>query len=263
MAASARGASHERYAMPCQDAHAWRDLGDGWTVVAVADGAGSARLAEHGAAAAVEAAVAAIAEQGASALIALGAERPAWDQILRGALARGLAAVTAEAERQRGELRDLASTLLIAVVGRKRSAGAQIGDGAIVIQLATGEIVALTVPDPPSEYINEAVFLVSPHAVEQATVVVDDRPPRAMAVFSDGLQLIALTYPSWTPRQQFFSSLFAYAAAHPDPAAASMELGDYLTSPALRAKSADDITLVLVSEPDPAASAPIAAEKLA
>ncbi|NJK69758.1 MAG: protein phosphatase 2C domain-containing protein, partial [Microcoleus sp. SU_5_3] len=49
VAASVTGTSHEKRSQPCQDAHCWRLLPNNVLAAAVADGAGSAALAEIGA----------------------------------------------------------------------------------------------------------------------------------------------------------------------------------------------------------------------
>jgi serine/threonine protein phosphatase PrpC len=53
--AAVRGVSHERTDLPCQDAVDWRVLDDGTLLIAVADGAGSARFSDAGARLAVDA----------------------------------------------------------------------------------------------------------------------------------------------------------------------------------------------------------------
>src|SRR4028119_1025103 len=63
VAASVIGTSHEKRSQPCQDAHCWRLLPNGVLAAAVADGAGSAALAEVGAKIAVEAVVETICQQ--------------------------------------------------------------------------------------------------------------------------------------------------------------------------------------------------------
>jgi hypothetical protein len=54
---SVAGTSHQRAGVPCQDSCAWQILSDDRLVIAVADGAGSARHAEEGAQLATETAV--------------------------------------------------------------------------------------------------------------------------------------------------------------------------------------------------------------
>ena len=63
IAASVAGASHEKLGLPCQDASKWTALDQAMLVAAVADGVGSAPLAEIGSAIAVESALAYVAEK--------------------------------------------------------------------------------------------------------------------------------------------------------------------------------------------------------
>src|SRR5579862_696860 len=107
VAASVIGVSHEKVMLPCQDAHRWLVLPGGLLLVAMADGAGSAALADVGAAVAVEAAIGRLAEL----VVAL-----PWlksEDGLSDVLRAGRAAVEAEAERRAAELRYLACTLIV------------------------------------------------------------------------------------------------------------------------------------------------------
>jgi protein phosphatase 2C-like protein len=246
--ASARGSSHEAASLPCQDAHAWRVLADGWLVAAVADGAGSAARAELGATTAVAAAVDAVAARLPPRLLELGHAPAAWDPFLREILTTSLEAVGAVRTSTSCELRDLASTLLVAIIGPDRVAVAQIGDGAVVYRSSDATIRVITSPGTPSEYINEATFLISRDAIAKASVAVIEERPRQLALFSDGLQLVALRYPSWDPHEPFFTPLFDFVSQSSDTSAAQVELAAYLGSTALRDRSSDDITLVLVGE---------------
>lgn len=171
-AAEAQGSSHEATQTPCQDAHRWLTLDNGWMVAAVADGAGSSSLAEVGAAAAVGAAVETVAAR-LPAHLATG--KAGWHEFMRGVLGASLNAVLAVAAARGREARDLASTLLVVVIGPAVTVAAQIGDGAIVYQRDDASIHMLTGPESPSECINEAVFLVSSRSIAGAAVAVVPR----------------------------------------------------------------------------------------
>lgn len=233
LGASVRGTRHVREGTPCQDAHAWRVLPGGRVALAVADGAGSAAHAEAGAAAAVHAAIQALA-----AAAEAGAE-PALDQ----ALAAALAAVEAEAARRGAPPRELATTLIVAVAGANGVTAAQVGDGALVVEGADG-MCALTVP-MGGEFVNETIFLTSPGALDEAQRTAWTGEPLYLAVFSDGLQPLALRRPGHTPHAPFFAPLFAFAGEAHDVPTGEAELAAFLAGPRVTARADDDLTLLI------------------
>src|SRR5262245_7772654 len=92
--ASVPGVSHVRAGKPCEDAHVWAETG-GALVAAVADGAGSAAVAEVGAAIAARAAV-----EGAVARLQAGIPQTdnGWQALLQEVLQTARADVLAQAE---------------------------------------------------------------------------------------------------------------------------------------------------------------------
>ncbi len=242
--ASVRGVSHERAGLPGQDAHDLRTVTiGGWLVAAVADGAGSAPLAEVGAPIAAR-------EAAARALTLLGAGVPGddqgWQDFGRAVLDHARRAVEAEASSRKVRSRDLASTLIVTVTGRDLVVAAQIGDGASVCEYSDGEVASLTRP-PRGEYVNETTFLVSPGAMETAQTVVQHKTVRRLALFSDGLQLLALRLADGLAHLPFFQPVFDFIAQASDPARAEGELETFLRSPRIRDRADDDLTLVLAA----------------
>src|SRR5919199_999614 len=126
VAASVIGTSHEKRSQPCQDAHCWRILPNGVLAAAVADGAGSAALAEVGAKIAVEAVVETISQQQER----LPQNDDEWQVFLTASLQVARAQVEAEAAVREVAVRDLACTLIAVVATPELIAVAQIGDGA-------------------------------------------------------------------------------------------------------------------------------------
>jgi hypothetical protein len=237
--ASVRGTSHARGELPCQDAHAVRRLPGGALAIAVADGAGSVAYAEVGARAAARAAVDALAASAAT--VADGG----WTALLDAALAAALNAVEAAAAARGVETRELATTLIACVVTGDGVTVAQVGDGAVIAAEADG-LRALTAPTS-GEFANETVFLTSPGAVAAAQRAAWRGQARHLAVFSDGLQALALKLPARTPHEPFFAPLFAFAAEAGDAGDAEAQLRAFLSGPRVTARSDDDITLVLAT----------------
>ncbi|MFB1488938.1 MULTISPECIES: PP2C family serine/threonine-protein phosphatase [unclassified Thiocapsa] len=186
---SVRGSWHLKTATPCQDAHAILDRAD-LLVLAVADGAGSARHADLGATLATAHALTWFADGWRPP-----ADAAAWEADLRDLLAELRAALTAEAGRLGCSTRDLACTFLLALVTPTALIGIQVGDGAIVYRphsAGAADALALLIVPSRGEYINETVFLISETCLQEAQFAYRDGAPEALALFSDGLQMLAL-----------------------------------------------------------------------
>lgn len=253
--ASVAGTSHARQGTPCQDASACEVLiaadGSRVLVAVVADGAGSAARSGEGA----QLACAHFVERIRALLANGGGPRDLTREFIVAWLADFQRAIVMRVEVAGGIPRDYACTLLAAVVGDDAAAYCQIGDGAIVV----------AAPDEPEgycwvfwpqhgEYENETVFATDLDAprlimVEQAGQAVDE-----VAIFSDGLQRLALHYEGRTAHAPFFRPMFApVRAADPGRAdALSTQLATFLASPAVNARTDDDKTLVLATRRSPA-----------
>jgi serine/threonine protein phosphatase PrpC len=237
--ASVRGTSHARTDLPCQDAHAVRRLPGGALAIAVADGAGSAAHAEAGARAAADAAVDSLVSSAPAVL------EGDWTTALDHAMGAALVAVEDEARQREVETRELSTTLIACVVSADSVAVAQVGDGAVIAQDGDG-MRALTAPTS-GEFANETVFLTSAGAVDAAQRATWRGSARHLAIFTDGLQGLALKHPARTPHEPFFAPLFAFAAEAGDPREAEEQLAAFLAGPRVTARSDDDLTLVLVT----------------
>jgi hypothetical protein len=244
IAASVQGVSHKRHEMPCQDAHAWRILPDGALAAAVADGAGSATHAEIGAVCAAQAAVAALADR--YGMLGPVGDATAIRPLLMGALVAAREAVEVAAETHGVTPRDLATTLIVVLATRDWIAVAQVGDGATVAADYAGTLSALTTP-PDAEYANETNFLISLDALATAQFTLRREPAAQVALFSDGLQRLALRMPEGTPHGPFFAPLLRFAAGADDDEVACEQLSAFLTSSRITDRADDDLTLLLAT----------------
>jgi hypothetical protein len=253
LGASVAGSSHRAAGRGCDDAHGFRPLPHGGVLLAAADGAGSAPRGAQGAALAVRAAIDSVSCRLTAGMPPAGAI--GWQSLLRTALLDARAALEGRGLTSPPDPRvcriggtaptlcldDFATTLLLAIVIDGWILALQVGDGAIVAWDAGG-LRTLTRPDH-GEYLNETVFVTSGDFLERAQYTVL-RPDGASAValFSDGLESLALCLASNEPHAPFFAPLFAYAG---DPAADEGELAAFLDSPRVCARTDDDKTLVL------------------
>lgn len=142
--------------------------------------------------------------------------------------------------------REMACTLIVAIADGERVAIAQIGDGAAVGINPTGELRAFTVP-PAAEYANQTHFLTDPQALQQIQLHTWRGSLAGLALFSDGLQRLALQLPAGEPFAPFFDPLFRFVAQVEDEFAGGEQLRTFLQSSRVSERTDDDLTLVLAS----------------
>jgi hypothetical protein len=145
-------------------------------------------------------------------------------------------------------VRDYACTLLVTVIEPQCATFLQIGDGAIVISLPLepDEYHWVFWPER-GEYANQTCFVTDENAgchlqFDSRNVEIDE-----VALFSDGVQSLALHYESRTAYAPFFHSFFAPVRAEPPGKsdALCMALDAFLNSPRVNARTDDDKTLVI------------------
>ncbi len=236
--ASVRGTAHARSGLPCQDAHAWRTLPDGSLALAVADGAGTAAHADAGARAAARAAVDALAEQQADV-----EDSEALGTAFTRAFQAARRAVESEAATRGVEVRELATTLILALAADEWVAAAQVGDGAVVVEDGEGPR-AMTFPRA-GEFANETVFLTMEGGPERAQRALWRVRARHVALFTDGLQPLVMSRRE--PHPPFFAPLFRFAAEADDAESAGAQLAEFLAGPRVAERADDDLTLLVAT----------------
>jgi len=244
VAASTPGSSHAKANLPCQDVLRWNIGPHPWLLVALADGAGSARLAEVGAAVAAERGLESLTAKLPSTSCADTDE--VWRPVLTASLQAARDAVFAEAARRQTQPRELASTLTLLGISPTIAVAAQVGDGAALASAPPGALLSLTRP-LVAEYLNETTFLTSETALDTPQLVVRRGAWRHAAVLCDGLQLLALRLPEGTPHERFFQPLFQFLDRATDNKVAGEELSGFLRSPRITARADDDLSLLLAS----------------
>jgi hypothetical protein len=239
-AASHVGTSHAATGAACQDA-AWANVivrpeGGDLLAVFVADGAGSAAMGGVGAAEAVAAAAAFTA-----ALTGPVEFDAAFADRLLGAVRTRIAEVAA---LEGAALRDYATTFQAVLIGEAGTFVAQVGDGAIVIDVGDG--LALVPPPPGGEYVNQTTFVTEERAHAAMAVRTFPRPAIRVASLSDGLNRLALDLASSRPHEPFFAPLFAtLARADVERAALEAALQRFLGGASVAERTDDDVTLAL------------------
>ena len=148
------------------------------------------------------------------------------------------------AQRQAG-LRDLACTLLLAVVGDHSAAFAQIGDGAMVT--CYGEEYRPVFWPQAGEYANTTYFLTQDDFADHVEFVRFDERIDELAIFSDGLQRLALNIAGRMGHRPFFEPLFTRLRAAASGDDLREPLRQFLESPRVAQRSDDDKTLILAT----------------
>lgn len=238
--ATVAGTSHQKLGQPCQDAAGWALGPDRCLIIAVADGAGSAKLGGEGAQLAVSTAVNYLAGRKS-----LGSGDSSEKDLIT-ALERARSALMSDAEKRDVAIRDLATTLILLQATPDSVTALQVGDGSAVIGDLHSGVVGLTKPQV-GEYINETSFITADDAMERVEIVTHQGSLSGGAVFSDGLQMLALKMPEGTPHAPFFDPLLRFVSSAADAGAADNELRSFLASPRVISQTTDDLTLVLFS----------------
>lgn len=242
VAASVVGTSHAVSGGSCQDSClALVEICPKRSVLSifVADGAGSAVCGGRGAELAVEAAAAFLAQK---------CTLP--DFVMNDDLAVELVLavreiIYAKAAKKGVKARDYACTFLGVLSSSEGTLVMQIGDGGIVLDVGEG----LHVPVAPmsGEYANMTHFVTDEDAVDVLVTKVFLERASKVAVFSDGIQRLALNMATNTAYEPFFAPFFrALATATPDEEDDLYSaLVGFLSCSSVNERTDDDKTLAL------------------
>lgn len=243
VAASEIGTSHVTSGAPCEDS-CWAQVdalaaGESLLSIFVSDGAGSASRGGEGAELAIQAAA-----------DFLGKKLKEDEFGLSDALAVDLVVavrerVYAKAEAEGLKARDFACTFLGALSSARGTLVLQIGDGGVVLDVGTGLELALV---PMSgEYANMTHFVTDEDAVNRLVTKTYNDTALRVAVFSDGLQRLALNMAENTVHEPFFTPFFkGLQQAKPEQEdQLHSALVRFLSSQAVNERTDDDKTLAL------------------
>lgn len=154
-----------------------------------------------------------------------------------------------EAEVYQVELNEYSCTLLGCCITKARAVFFQVGDGAIVRNDGSGFFTPVWMPHN-GEYQNSTSFIVDDKTLANLHISILDEKVDEVALFTDGLQLLALNMEAETVHQPFFNDLFRFLrmANEPDNVAVlNRKLAEYLESPQINERTDDDKTLFLAS----------------
>ncbi|MDO3408182.1 PP2C family serine/threonine-protein phosphatase [Saccharibacillus sp. CPCC 101409] len=246
---SVRGTSHAKTDKPCQDFSLCTTLaGPGGAPVllaAVSDGAGSAERSDKGS----ELACTLFAEEVGRHLEKGGDVSGLTREFGEAWLGRFQRAIRKKAAESGCRSREYACTFLAAVVGEDSAVFMQIGDGAIVLSGEEGVYMWEFWPQQ-GEYENTTYFATQSgarkylqHSLRSGAACGE------VALFTDGLQRLALHYQTRTAYEPFFRPFFSALRRQekPQDERYGASLRSFLDSPRVNERTDDDKTLVLAT----------------
>jgi hypothetical protein len=148
------------------------------------------------------------------------------------------------------ELSEFSCTLLGFIVFSGRACFLQIGDGAIVTNDGNGYFNFIWWPHN-GEYQNTTTFLIDDPNFKDLKIKIVESSVTEIAVFTDGLQMLALNNETISVHQPFFTDLYKWLRfAHEQDHISILnnKLIDYLSSELINSKTDDDKTLLLATK---------------
>jgi Protein phosphatase 2C len=240
------GTSHISSAKDCEDAIRFKTAtlpdGEQALICFVSDGAGSAKYAKEAAETAVGKAL-----EASELLLAQNAEIDTGHLIQIAETIYG--ALEALAVERQAPLNDFSCTFLGALILPRRACFLQIGDGAIVRADDTGFYSTLWWPHN-GEYQNTTTFLIDDRGFGNLQTRIIEERIDEIAIFSDGLQMLALNNESESVHQPFFVNLFKalrLAGSGDHIAILNGKLLAYLSGGVINSRTDDDKTLLLAT----------------
>jgi len=154
-------------------------------------------------------------------------------------------AVEAEAKGRGKRPRDFACTIVCSVAGNDGALFFQIGDGAIVTG-ARQDYQIIFWPEQ-GEYANTTFFVTDDQYLDHLHVQRAESSPDEIALFTDGLQNLVLSFSQKKAHEGFFRPLFDALDRFPESTIASFsgQLQGFLCRDEINARSDDDKTLIL------------------
>jgi hypothetical protein len=245
IAQSLQGPSHLADGTACQDSHVVRLLGDGPTgtlLACVADGAGSAKFSNTGAVITCNT----VLENAAAHFEANGGR---FDDLARDDVLRwcedARTRINGEASARDCNCREFASTLCAVIAAPDCSVFFQIGDGAIIV--GNHGVYGVVFWPQSGEYANSTNFLTADDYQDQLDFLTTTSRCSDIALFTDGLERLALRFDSRTPHSPFFAPLFRALRSANDLDGLNEGLRQFLASDSVQVRSDDDKTLILAS----------------
>jgi hypothetical protein len=242
---SVAGTSHITSAKGCEDATTYTSVQyreEEALICACSDGAGSALYAAVASAYATREVI--------SLATAMLQSNDEWQEADIFAMLENIYdGLATEAANREAALEEFSCTLLGCIITPSRSAFFQVGDGAIVRNDGTDFYTPVWWPYN-GEYQNTTAFLTDDSTLNNVNILITEEPVTEVAIFTDGLQMLALNTETRTAHQPFFTDLFRYLRMASDEEKINVlnrKLAEYLDSKNINDRTDDDKTLLLAT----------------
>ncbi len=241
--ASVIGTSHQsKEDGVCQDFHACCYLEESSALVAVvSDGAGSASHSQYGSRCTCDYVIERAGQAVPGALLSHGF---AVDVL------NGLRGCLNDLAKEAGvALREFACTMLVAIIKEGRASFWQIGDGAICFRLDGIDRFQYAFWPEKGDYANVTFFVSDATAEQHLEFDETEGNLIDLAVFSDGLERLALDFVAGEAHTAFFNGLFPYLKQLEPGYSTSLssQISTFLGSERVNKRTDDDKTLILAS----------------
>lgn len=215
--------------------------GDQTLVVACSDGAGSASHSHIGSQRACDSIVQSVTEY-----LTAGAKISAISrEIAMAWYGEAQAKIYAEAKQLEVAPRELACTMLLAIIGAEDAIFSQVGDGAIVVH-PPDSFRAVFWPQS-GEYANTTNFITGATLADDLDFEQHSGRIESIAVFTDGLERLILRFQDRAVHAPFLTQLFSQLRNSTDSELLFGRLRTFLESGAVNERTDDDKTLILAS----------------
>ncbi|MFC5861763.1 PP2C family serine/threonine-protein phosphatase [Acidicapsa dinghuensis] len=146
-------------------------------------------------------------------------------------------------------LREFACTVLVAIISDNICTFWQIGDGAICFRCAETEEYRVAFWPNKGEYANMTFFVTDANVTDELEFDSLDLRVADVALFSDGLERLALDFKTREAHPKFFAGFFPYLYGEPagEVLGIQTQLEQFLGSDRVNAKTDDDKTLILAT----------------
>lgn len=242
-AASVVGTSHLKSPEGlCQDSHAIAYLKSASSLIGVvSDGAGSASHAHIGSRLTCEVIIRE-AEGVDPALLFT-------ESFARDTIEKVRAALFAEADREELTIRDFACTMLVSIISAKQASFWQVGDGAICVRVTGDNQYRCIYWPEKGDYANITFFVTDLRAQEETQVALHQTEIVEVAMFTDGIERLALDFMARQAHTGFFNGLFPHLSRLPEGSSPELAklIEGFLASERVNKRTDDDKTLILAS----------------
>ena len=244
--ASVIGQSHLNQETECQDRFLCRSVKTGKgevLIAAVADGAGSTTDGGRGAETACELFVAQ-----ASEFLKIASVKSLSEDFGKRWIEFFQSKIKEIAGKEEKEMREFASTLVGAIIGKKEAVFYQVGDGGSVFSTnGKPESYKFGLDPIEAEYVNATEFLTDDAATENLRFVRLEEKIEDLILFSDGIFAVAVDYQTSKPHEPFLMPMIAPLRKGNSGNELNEKLEKFLASPKLNEKTDDDKTIILAS----------------